>query len=148
MKVLRVSNRLHGLALMGVLAFALTGCPHPGPPPRTSTTTTTTGSVPGRLPGVVALKDFRAVVDKRAPEHKLVVTGTVIVASGQYVVRLEPANPQGINPDILLVRLVVTKLDGNFVTVQLPRPVRLEASPNYEQVTVLDVGLDLRVTPA
>jgi hypothetical protein len=39
---------------------------------------------------------------------------------------------------ILLVRLVVTKLDGNFVTVQLPRPVRLEASPSYDRVTVLD----------
>jgi hypothetical protein len=139
MNVRRVATRL---AVAGALVVIGTSCVYPGQPPGP----TTPGTIPGdHLDKIIELKDFRAYVDVQTPEPKLVVKGTIVVPSGGYQVKLQPASPQGIDPRILLLDLKVISHGGNYSQAYRPLAVSLEASPDYDLVTVRNIGLDLPV---
>jgi hypothetical protein len=114
-------------------------CPPPTDPP--------TG-----IPGVIAARDFAAFVDAM-PGHTptLIVTGTLVFATGGWKAKIQPASPQGINPKILLMQVVTDPPEGAVTQVLTPVEVRYEvpSSPGaYDSVSVLGLGLNLKVTVA
>jgi hypothetical protein len=140
MNAVRSVARLVVVPVVGLALVA--GCTGPDTPKPTTTTTTTT---PGPFVGQV--KDFVAWENREPPgPAQLIITGTVIVPSPAYAARLVPASPQGFNPRILLLHLeIVRTTDRPVPQVLVARPVRLEASPNYDRVTILEAGLDIPV---
>jgi hypothetical protein len=152
MTAARPLTRLLAVTALGVTLAA--GCTNGGHPPKPSTSTRPrpTTTVPASN-GLVGTKDFVAFVNAEpGSPQTLIVTGTVQLASPAYAARLVPANPQGFNPRILLMNLVVTKITENPVpAVVVERQVRFTAAnTNYERVTILGAGpgLDLPVTIA
>ena len=72
---------------------------------------------------VIQSKNFRAWENLQPPApHSFHVSGTVVVRATNYVARLEKAVPQGINPKILLLDLIVDKVGdvGGDAITDLP----------------------------
>jgi hypothetical protein len=83
---------------------------------------------------------FKAVLEKHH-HHKteLVVTGDVTEPTTGWTVTLERANPQGINPRILLLKLVETPPAGNAGDIVTTHHVKYDESPvmgDYTQVSI------------
>jgi hypothetical protein len=83
---------------------------------------------------------FKAVLIRNGHyKEELLVTGDVTEPTTSWTVKLERAEPQGINPRILLLKLVEqppTGLAGDVVTTH---HVRYEEAPpkgSYDQVTI------------
>lgn len=75
------------------------------------------------------------------------VTGQCTFPTPGYKVKLVKAVPQGINPDILLLRKVVTPPDGPRPAVLQTLPVRYDqkGGTNYTHVTILPEGTTVKV---
>ena len=90
------------------------------------------------------LKDtFKAWIDKMPgpTAYKLIVTGDIEVPTAGWKATLVRTEPQGINPDILLLDVRAEKPDGHVIQVTQIISLRYEESPpkaNYSQVTVFD----------
>jgi hypothetical protein len=148
MHTVRPVVRVIGVSALGLAV--LVGCTGgPGRPPRPTTTATTTTTAPDTspVPGVARLKDFSARLDEHAAGGpRIIVSGTVTVWSPAYSPTLVPANPQGFNPRILLLRVEVTRSDRIVPQVAVDRTVELVVSPSYDRVDILDFGVSLPVT--
>ena len=142
MSAMRSIARLVVVPVVGLALAA--GCTGPDGPPKPTTTTLGPGPVVGQV------KDFVAWENREPPgPAMLIITGKVIVPSPAYAARLVPASPQGFNPRILLLHLVIERTtDRPVPQILVERAVRLEASPNYDRVTILEAGLDIPVTIA
>lgn len=85
---------------------------------------------------------FKAWIDTQPPgPKKLIVVGKIEVPTGGWSATLEPAVPQGINPDILILELVTIKPVGNVIQVLSTIEARYEQTPparNYTDVTIMD----------
>jgi hypothetical protein len=107
---------------------------------------------PTGIPGVIAARGFTAYVDAMpGSTPTLIVTGTLVFATGGWGAKIRPASPQGINPKILLMEVVTDAPKGPVTQVLTPIDVRYEApaSPgSYDSVTILGLGLNLKVTVA
>jgi hypothetical protein len=75
------------------------------------------------------------------------VTGTCIFPRRGYKASLKPAEPQGINPAILMLRLTITKPTGPGI--QIPQTVQIrykaKAARMYTHVTILPDGGTIKV---
>jgi hypothetical protein len=103
---------------------------------------------PGELPaGVTDARAFFATAGPGGPAgaDQLLVWGFVELNSAAYTARLVPAFPQGINPRILLLRLETFVNDAIVPPVTVNRGVRFEGAADYDEVTILDVGANIRV---
>jgi len=98
-----------------------------------------TGTSPGHIiPGTVEAVVFSGLA---GPPATLLVTALVGTPTPGYHAKLEPAIPQGINPAILLLRLVLTPPTGPVI--QMPSTVlaRYADTPykgHYQAVTILN----------
>jgi len=74
--------------------------------------------------------------------HRLYVIGTCVFPTSGWKVRLERAVPQGTNPDILILRKVVTRPTGIVFPTITTVPVRYEELPpiEYKQVDIQPGG--------
>jgi hypothetical protein len=83
---------------------------------------------------------FKAVVTRNSQyKEELLVTGDVTEPTTGWTVNLERAQPQGINPRILLLKLVETPPTGLAGDVVTTHHVKYEEAPpkaNYDQVTI------------
>jgi hypothetical protein len=86
---------------------------------------------------------FEAWLDKQpGANNTLHVTGKITVPTGGYKVSLVEANPQGINPKILILNVVKVKPTGpapdviSHVEVKFDKP----NSPDYTDVTIRNDG--------
>lgn len=79
------------------------------------------------------LRDWHAFHDTMpGGPHSLYVIGNVVVPAQGYAVGLTPANPQGLNPRILLLDLVVQRPQGNAATVITTEPARWNHPGAYD----------------
>ena len=83
---------------------------------------------------------FKAVLIKHSHyKEELSVTGDVTEPTTGWTVKLERAEPQGINPRILLLKLVEQAPTGIAGDVVTTHHVKYEEDPvkgNYDQVTI------------
>lgn len=89
--------------------------------------------------------NWNAWVDRQPPgPGSFHLTGIVELRHSGFEVTLEPANPQGFNPAILMMNLTVTELDGMHMQAIEARGVRYDISPYqgnlYKEVTILHNG--------
>lgn len=115
--------------------------PCPPPPP-------TTVPAPA-VPGLLEAKDFTAFVNRQPlATPKLIVTGTLVFGSPGYTPTLQVTQPQGINPDILLLDLVVTQSPLFQPQVVTEVPVRFESTDftTVSEVNIITIGLQIPVT--
>jgi hypothetical protein len=97
---------------------------------------------------------FEAWINKMpGSPHKLIVIGAVEVPTPGWKVDLVRAEPQGINPDILLLDVHAVPPSGKVPQIVTRMPVRFEESPplrEYAQVDIRDgsdhVLVDVRET--
>lgn len=93
---------------------------------------------PGATP--VDSSDWFAWVNRMPPgPGSFHVTGTVTMPTPGYDVALKPATPQGINPQELILDLIVTERPGTWPQVLTPMTVRYDQQPyegNYSGVLV------------
>ena len=72
-------------------------------------------------------------------KQELCVSGDVTEPTTGWTVKLERANPQGINPKILLLKLVEVKPTGNAGDIVTTHHVKYDENPaqaEYTQVTI------------
>jgi hypothetical protein len=97
---------------------------------------------------------FKAVMEATADyKKKLRASGDVTEPTTGWTVTLERANPQGINPAILLLTINAVAPSGEAEDIVTTHPVRFEEDPakvDYTQVTVQDGSnsFTINVTPA
>jgi hypothetical protein len=74
--------------------------------------------------------------------HRLYVIGTCVFPTSGWKVRLERAVPQGTNPNILILRKVITRPTGIVFPTITNVPVRYEELPSteYKQVDIQPGG--------
>jgi hypothetical protein len=88
----------------------------------------------------VKQETFKAVLSRgHHYKEELLVTGDVTEPTTGWTVELERAEPQGINPRILLLKLVEqppTGLAGNVVTTHHVKYAEAPPKANYVQVTI------------
>ncbi len=94
-------------------------------------------------------QDWTATLDKMPPRPpRLAVKGTADCTTTGYTnVRLEPQQPQGINPRILLLELKWDPPSGIAGDVITHHPVTYEVSdcPDYDEVEIVNCGLRIKV---
>lgn len=92
-------------------------------------------------------KAWRNVVPGSGPT--LHVTGEVTVPTGGYTAKLSPQIPQGINPQIYLLNLIVTPPSPDQVVTQAFTTIKVKyeekTKTNYTKVTILpdDITVDV-----
>jgi len=73
------------------------------------------------------------------------VKGTVTVPTSGYTAKLQPATPQGINPAIYLIDLIVTPPAPDEIVSPVLTPLEVYymeiTSQNYTQVSILPDGI-------
>jgi hypothetical protein len=82
---------------------------------------------------------FKAVLIKHQHEHELRVTGEVVEPTTSWTVKLERANPQGINPEILLLKLEQIRPTGPAGDVVTAYHVKYDEKPvkgHYKEVDI------------
>lgn len=83
---------------------------------------------------------FKAELIKHAHnKYELCVRGDVTEPTTGWTVKLERANPQGINPKILLLKLVEIKPTGNAGDIVTTHHVKYDENPaqlEYTEVTI------------
>src|ERR1700733_5244332 len=83
---------------------------------------------------------FKAELIKHAHhKYELCVRGDVTEPTTGWTVKLERANPQGINPKILLLKLVEKPPAGNAGDIVTTHHVKYDESPvmgDYSQVSI------------
>jgi hypothetical protein len=83
---------------------------------------------------------FKAqLIKHHQDKYELCVTGDVTEPTTGWTVTLERANPQGINPKILLLKLVEVKPTGNAGNIVTHHHVKYDENPakgEYAQVTI------------
>ena len=86
-------------------------------------------------------RNWSAIIDAMPPNPpRLIVRGEVETTNSAIVPKLAEANPQGINPDILLLDLTLVNTGGMGTTDVSYRPVefRRPTSPGtFSSVTIL-----------
>ena len=103
------------------------------------------------IPGLIGSEDWSATIEtvEETKHRYLLVQGTLLFRSAGYRARLEPSSPQGINPLILLLDLVVRHPDEHLAQVITRVPVRyLAPRPDVTSVTILPLGIDIPVGAA
>lgn len=94
-------------------------------------------------------KDWQAVLDSQPPRApRLRVTGKCTFPTSGYKVTLKEAVPQGINPNILLLRKTVTPPKGIVLPVLQTIPVSFEkknVKRKYTHVTILPEVTTIKV---
>lgn len=98
------------------------------------------------------LKDFHAIENRMPPgPTSFYVVGTVVFPTLGYEVALEPAAPQGINPRILILDLLVTPPSGPAGTQIDSKSVRWDrddaSTGAYERVSIRYQGEIVRTVP-
>jgi len=91
---------------------------------------------------------WSAILDKMPPEKpRLAVKGICTCPTGGFKASLVKATPQGINPKILLLRLVADPPPGATNQVETDFPVTYHESnaPDYETVEILPCNLAVPV---
>lgn len=93
----------------------------------------------------IKTSNWNAWVDRMPPgPATFYLTGIVELPHGGFDVSLEPANPQGFNPAILMMTLTVTERPGMHTQAVEAKSVRYEISPYpgglYREVTILYNG--------
>lgn len=91
---------------------------------------------------------WNAVLDTMPPEKpRLRVTGVCTCPTGGYKAKLQRAEPQGINPGILILRLVTTPPNGITNQMVTDYEVRYDEtdSPRYTEVTILPCNITMPV---
>ena len=81
-------------------------------------------------------------------EKTLRVKGICTCPTTGYKVRLVKAQPQGINKEVLILRLETTPPDGNSGQIVTPyEPAYTEMGASYRKVTILpcDITVDVKV---
>jgi hypothetical protein len=94
--------------------------------------------------------DWEAWLDTQPPSpHSIHVKGTCEFTTTGYSVELRPSEPQGFNPEVLMLDKVVHEPTGqvNQVIDQVPVEYSSETSIDYKQVHIQPDGpiLDVRV---
>jgi hypothetical protein len=82
---------------------------------------------------------FKAVLLKHDYKTKLCVTGDVTEPTTGWTVKLERAEPQGINPRILLLELLEEHPTGRAGDIVTTHHVKYEEAPpkaDYDQVAI------------
>lgn len=94
-------------------------------------------------------KSWYAFADVRPPRPDFLhVCGTVTVGNPGIEPLLVEANPQGINPQILVLDLYEVQLPGVWPQVQTKKTVRFdkiieEGDPDYKQVSIRQNGTQI-----
>jgi hypothetical protein len=123
--------------------------PCPTVPPTTAPTPPTTTAPEPTLPGFLEAKEFSAFVNRQPlATPTLIVSGTLRVGSPGYAAVLRLPQTQGINPDILLLELVVTPPTRFQAQVVTELPVRFESTDfvAVNEVDIINLGLQIPVT--
>lgn len=102
----------------------------------------------GSIPSKKFCKGWKAWQDSMPPGPSTIhVTGTCIFPQRGYKASLKPAEPQGINRHILILRLTITKPTGPGI--QIPQKVEVrykaKATMTYTNVTILPDGGTIKV---
>jgi hypothetical protein len=95
--------------------------------------------MPGSAP---ATSNWKAVEDRQPPGVTLRVTGTVTTSNSNQVPHLTKANPQGINPAILLLDLSITTSGNPGGAVMGKQDVEYREEIKAGQYTSVDVRYD------
>lgn len=86
--------------------------------------------------GYAKADQFKAWIDTMpGSPPRLIVSGKVEVTSGGFKWSLTKATPQGFNPDVIILDLVITPPHGNATTVMTTLEPRFEESPPERQYT-------------
>lgn len=98
-------------------------------------------------PGVVGCDNWAAWEDHQPFQRpRLIVTADCILPTPGHRVELRPHNPQGINPRILLLDLVMHAPKGPAPDVLTPFRLRYEQpAGRYDSVTILPDGVTIDV---
>ena len=84
--------------------------------------------------------NWEAILDKQPPRPaRLRVTGQCEFPTAGYTVKLKRADPQGINPDILLLEKVVQEPKGQVAQVVTTVDVRYDEDPAQRDYTHVDI---------
>jgi hypothetical protein len=96
-----------------------------------------------KMPATQTATDWSATLDC----GELKVTGQITFPTTGYTVQLKKAEPQGINPAILLLDKVVTAPTGIVADHVVNAPVSYEekTSVRYEEVQILPDGISIKV---
>jgi len=90
---------------------------------------------------------FKAWIDMQPPgPHKLIVVGNIDVPTSGWSATLRRAEPQGSNPNIIILELDLIKPTGNVLQVVSKVTARFEESPPahpYTEATIRQNGLQL-----
>jgi hypothetical protein len=145
----RHGRRLLLAALAALTLTAAGGCIDPStrpPHPGTTGTTGTTQPAPA-IPGLIAVQQSYAHIEP-GPTPRLVVRLLLVLDASQIpgTPRLVKAEPQGINPDVLLLRLETEPPPPGAIGT-IKASVCWEGDAVYDLVTVLPLGLDLVPEP-
>lgn len=95
------------------------------------------------LPAEIQTEDWSAYINIMPPGPSTFhVNGTLVLPTGGFEARLEPARPQGFNPTILLMNLI---LSPSATATETRIPVRYKDREHtdfnlYHEVTVLYLG--------
>ncbi len=73
--------------------------------------------------------DWMAVDNQEPPGRRFYVTGKVVVSTAGYSVTLKKRSPQGINPEVLLLDLEITRPTGMVAQVITTEEPRYEEDP-------------------
>jgi hypothetical protein len=91
---------------------------------------------------------WSAILDMMPPEEpRLRVTGICTCLTGGFKASLKKAEPQGINPSILLLRLSVEAPSGivNQLVTDYPVEYHEKSSSNYTHVTIFPCDITVPV---
>ena len=103
------------------------------------------------IPANVECRDWAAWENRQPLERpRLIVTARCLLPTPAHRVELRPSNPQGINPRILLLDLVVHAPKFPAPQILTPFLLRYEqpADTHYDSVTIMPDGPTIKVETA
>ncbi len=93
-------------------------------------------------------EDWSAWCDRMPPgPERLHVKGTIVFPSSGYSAELVRADPQGINPDDLLLNLIISQPQEEGTTAEEKQEVSYSEEGCFKTVTILPNGIHLDVKP-
>jgi len=95
--------------------------------------------------------DWKAWIDAMPPGRRLYVNGKCVYPTAGWTITLEKANPQGINPAVLILRKTAKAPQGpaaqQMTTYEPKYEQKLGPDEKYEKVTIIpdSVTVDVKV---